>query len=352
LAADDDKDGTPDPIVGKDTARQVTRVARLIAFTIAAVLLLATVSYFLWWDTTPSEEELKDQAGLKGKPQLLIGVQGDIPGVSLLEAGGQYTGFDIDIGYMIGADLGFRPHEVRFLVVENEDRNRMRARDGDHYLTVDLVIATYSITELRARDPNVRFSAPYLNTEQSVITLERHSPVHELTDLAGKSVCTITTATSKSPATEAGAHVIGKRKISECIPGLRSGEFDAVTSDAAVLAGFVAKEPLVFQHHDIGLETPELWGINVGPNEPLRKLVDLSLYRSRYDPQDKRWEDAYDRHLRVLERTSLPQPVAIDKQPNVDMPEVRQWPWERLVGAIAVAPTALRRRRSRQRPAG
>lgn len=129
-----------------------------------------------------------------------------MPGVSLQDpATGAFSGFDIDIGYLIAADLGFRPHEVRFLPLENEDRNRMYARDGNGYRTVDLVIATYSITEQRARDPNVRFSSPYLNTEQSVMTLAAKPPVQDLSDLRDKPVCTITitTSTSRNPAAEA-----------------------------------------------------------------------------------------------------------------------------------------------------
>jgi glutamate transport system substrate-binding protein len=351
VAGDDTAAGnTRRRTLDKNMARGLTRSARLIAFASAVLLIFAAALYFLWRDTTPSEEELREKAGLKGKPELLIGVQGgDIPGVSLQDpATGAFSGFDIDIGYLIAADLGFRPNEVRFVPIENEDRNRMLARDGNRYPTVDLVIATYSVTDERKRDPNVLFSSAYLNTEQSVMTLAGYPAVQDLGDLRDKPVCTITTSTSRTPVKEAGARVVGKRRISECIPGLRSGEFVAVTSDAAVLAGFIAAEPTVFRHHDIGLETPESWAVNVGPHEELRQLVNLALYRSQHDPEDKRWEDAYDRHLRPLEPASAPQPVAIDRQPHAEKVEVRQWPWERLTATIQATAGPRTRRRSRR----
>jgi glutamate transport system substrate-binding protein len=323
-------------------------VVRLVAWLVAVLLVVGAGLYF-WWQQVPSEDDLREAAGLKGKAQLFVGVADDNPGIALKDPKtGIYTGFDIDISYLIAADLGFRPNEVRFLTIENEDRNRMRAADEQgHFLTVDLVISTYSITEERERERSVSFSAPYLGTEQSVMTLKGVPPIQDLTDLAGKTVCTITTSTSRSAASEAGAKMVGKRRISECMPGLRNHEIDAVTTDAAILAGYVALEPDVFQHHDIGLAVPEEWGVNTGGNDELTKLVDLSLYRSRNDPEDRRWEDAYDRNLRKEERASFPQQVANDKQPDVDEVEVRQWPWERLAGMIRpIAATDLRRKRT------
>lgn len=304
------------------------RVVRLVAI-VTVIVLAVVVTGLVVWNSKPSEDDLKEQAGLIGKAELLVGVHKDVPGVSYLDPEtGRYKGFEIDIAYLVAADLGFRPHEVEFLFIENEDRSRMLSRYGDRHVTVDLVLSTYSITEEREREPTVSFSDPYLITEQSVMTLRGHPSVQDLTDLAGSKVCTISTSTSQVEAKDAGGLVVHKNKISECLPGLRSGEFEAVTSDAALLAGWVASEPDVYEHHDIGLSVQESWGINTGGDEALRTLVNLALYRSRNDPEDRRWEDAYDRHLRPLERASLPQPVAIDEQPDVREVEIRQWPWE------------------------
>ncbi|MEN3360973.1 MAG: hypothetical protein V7637_4955 [Mycobacteriales bacterium] len=69
--------------------------------------------------------------------------------------------------------------------------------------------------------------------------------------------------------------------------------------------------------------------MNVGPNEALRTLVNLALYRSWHDPGDRRWEDAFERDLRPLQVDSPDQDVAIDQQPEVSKPAVREWPWQR-----------------------
>ena len=119
----------------------------------------------------------------------------------------------------------------------------MQARDGDHFVTVDLVISTFSITEEREKMPLVSFSAPYLRTEQSVVTRKDHSPVQALEDLRGKNVCTLGTSTSQNAAARAGANVFGKNHLSDCVNDLLNGAYDAATTDAAMLAGFVAAHP-------------------------------------------------------------------------------------------------------------
>jgi glutamate transport system substrate-binding protein len=303
----------------------VGAVASLVALVAVAALAWLVIDELA--DRPPTAADLTEQAGMVGKAELRVGVKADIPGIAYRDPEtGEFSGFDIDIAYMIAADLGFQPHQVRFMVIEDEDRPKMRARDGDHHITVDLVIAHYSINKTREDEARVSFSAPYLFTEQSVITLRGHTAVHDLSALADRKVCTVSTSTSLGAAAEAGAKVERKQNHAECLRGLRDGEFEAVTSDAAILAGFVAAEPEVFEHHDIGLALTESWGVNTGGNEELRTLVNMSLRCSLTDPNDRDWEDAFDKHLRPLEKVNLPQPVAIDEQPHVGEVDVRGTP--------------------------
>ncbi|HEX6358359.1 transporter substrate-binding domain-containing protein [Actinophytocola sp.] len=305
----------------------VGALASLVALVAVAVLIWLVIDELV--DRPPTAADLTEQAGLVGTAELRVGVKDDIPGVAYRDPEtGEFSGFDIDIAYMIAADLGFQPHQVRFMVIEDEDRPKMRARDGDKHITVHLVIAHYSINKTREDEARVSFSAPYLFTEQSVMTRRGHTPVHDMSDLAGRPVCTVSTSTSMSPAEEADADVMPKQNYAECLRGLRDGTFEAVTSDAAILAGFVAAEPEVFEHHDIGLALTESWGVNTGGNEALRTLVNMSLRCSLTDPNDRDWEDAYDKHLRPIEKVNLPQPVAIDEQPQVDEVNVRGTPCE------------------------
>jgi glutamate transport system substrate-binding protein len=308
----------------------VIRGMRLGALVLAVLIVVVVAVSAVTQTGPPSREELIQRAGLIGKSQLLIGVKDDQPGISLRDPQtGAYTGFDIDIAYMVAADLGFGRETVRFLPIESKDRARMQAQDGDRFATVDLVLASYSITQERLAIPGVSFSAPYLRTAQSVLTRRDHSSVQSLGDLRGQKVCSLTTSTSENSARRSDVQVVGKNKISDCVAGLRAKEFDAVTTDAAILAGFVHAHPDELRMHAIGVDADEQWGINAGSNAALRTLVDLSLYHSKYDPGDHRWEDAFQQNLLPEQPDSLPQEVAIGEQPPVAEVRVREWPWQR-----------------------
>ena len=62
----------------------------------------------------PSVEELRRQAGVDNWSELAIGVKDDQPGTAFYNKDGTWSGFDIDIAYMIAEDLGFRRGEVKF----------------------------------------------------------------------------------------------------------------------------------------------------------------------------------------------------------------------------------------------
>jgi glutamate transport system substrate-binding protein len=314
---------------GTGFAARMARLAVVVILLVGAVVVAAaTVSGI----GPPSKNDLIQQAGLLDKKQLLVGVKDDQPGLALQDKKtGVYRGFDVSIAYMVAAELGFVPDDVRFLTIESEDRARRQAYDtvDKKMVTVDLVVATFSITPTRVKDPDVLFSAPYLRTEQSVLTRssERNRTIEALTDLAGEQVCTLNTTTSIDNLRKAGVKPTGRNRISECVTGLLNGTYKAVSTDAAILAGFEAEHPKELAMHDVGLESSEDYGINVGPNPALRTLVNLALYKSLTDPNDRRWEDAYDTYLRSEQSVSWPQQVAVAKQPTVTKPSVRVWPW-------------------------
>ncbi|HEY2674461.1 MAG TPA: transporter substrate-binding domain-containing protein [Rugosimonospora sp.] len=309
--------------------RAVVRLLRLGAIVTAVVLVVVVGVTLLVRTGPPSKDDLMRQAGLVGKSQLLVGVLDDEPGISVRDPQtGQYSGFDIDMTYLVASDLGFDRASVRFLPIQSKDRARMQAQDGDQFVTVDLVAASYSITADRAAQPGVAFSASYLSTAQSVMTRRGHAPVQAWSDLQGERVCTITTSTSLLSAQQNVVKVY-RNKVSECVDDLLAGKIDAVTTDAAILAGFVHAHPGELMLNALGVDFDEQWGMNVGDNTALRTLVDLSLYHSRYDSTDRRWEEAFDRDLRPEQHDSLPQEVANDRQPPVAKVRVREWPWQK-----------------------
>jgi ABC-type amino acid transport substrate-binding protein len=305
---------------------------RLAALGLALVLALALTVGRIFVGGPPSVAELRAQAGVDTWGVLPIGVKDDQPGTAFRDENGVWSGFDIDIAYMIAEDLGFRQSDVRFYAMESEDRARMQATDAKGArVPVKMVIASFSITQARI-DAGVRFSAPYLYTEQSVMTLPGHDPVSTWRDLKGTKVCSLSSSTSASAATDAGVYVLSRNKISECFADLDHHDVTAVTTDAAILAGYKAKYPTKYTHWDLGLDGVEKWGVNVGDNKALQKLVDLTLYRSLKDPKDGRWERAYRTNLQseVARNKEGDKfiPIAVAEQPNVDRPDIRDLPWE------------------------
>ncbi len=333
---------------------------RFVAWIVFGALVV-TAGVYIWWQAKPSIADLRHQALLDTKSELRIGVMSDMPGVSELDpATHTYRGFDIDIAYLVAADLGFRRDQVHFYTVSNEDREKASVLADGKSVQLDMVIAAYSITDERQRTPYVNFSSPYLRTEQSVVTLADHPDVHALPDLTGKRVCTLGTSTSASPASKAGIVVVLEDKISTCMKRLtETHDVDAVTTDAVILAGFLYQDTLAnpghpaLKGHNISLEGEELWGISTGgkteDKEALRKLVNLSLYKSQHDPNDTRWEEAFDRSLRVEQPASGDQRVAIDQQPDAEKEDVRQWPWQNL-GSGPTTRTTPRPNARRRRP--
>ncbi|MEU7753282.1 transporter substrate-binding domain-containing protein [Micromonospora sp. NPDC049101] len=334
----------PAPAVTTSPRTARARQLRLVGLIVALAVLAAALVPIVLATGPPTRDELLEQAGLKGKQQLVIGVKDDQPGISQRLSNNVWKGFDVDIAYLIAGYLGFDHSQVRFVPIESEDRARRQARDNDGFVIVDMVIASYSINDKR-REEGAVFSAAYLHTEQSVVTLKSfREQVSSLEDLRGLTVCSLTTSTSIQRLAEAGARPVGRNRISECIQELYDGKVQAVTTDAAILAGFVTgdqpgddgqrfpvtlKNVKPLQHWDIGSSPQEKWGVNVGPNQALLDLVDLALYASATDEENSTWENAYNTNLRWQQGYNLPQPVAEQQQPEARKVEVRQWPWER-----------------------
>jgi glutamate transport system substrate-binding protein len=311
---------------------------RLAAVGVIIVLVLAFGWMRLFHLGPPSIEDLRRTAGVDEWQTLPIGVKDDQPGIAQRDpADGSWRGFDIDIAYMIAEDLGFRREEVRFYGIESEDRARMEATGlKGEPVPVKMVIASYSITEARESEPNVMFTQSYLHTEQSVITLKGHAKVASLEEFRGKDVCSLSSSTSAQAADDSDARLTRRNRVSECFDLLDQEKVDAITTDAAILAGFKARAEEKYDHWDLGLDKTEPWGVSVGANAALRDLVNITLYRSFKDPKDARWEQAYEKNIlpeTVTNKAADGQlvPLARPQQPETTRPRVRELPWEEVL---------------------
>ena len=211
---------------------------------------------------------------------ITIGTTFDQPGFgSLNTATGEPEGFDVEIGKIIAADLGIAPADITWVDVASTQRETL-IEDG----TVDLVIATFTITDQRKEA--ISFAGPYLIAGQDLM-VEKGNPASILgpEGLAGKTVCSVPEATStrkiKQDYPEAELTLLDD--YSACAQALKDGQVDAVTSDNVVLYGFAADEPDAFEV--VGKPfTEEPYGIGLSrDNTELRNFIDDSLEASIAD---------------------------------------------------------------------
>ena len=171
-----------------------------------------------------------------------IGVKYDQPGVGLRPPGADAPeGFDIEIGRIIADRLGIDEVDITWVEAVSESREQLLESGS-----FDLVIASYSITDERRE--RVGQAGPYFTTgQQLLVRTEDEDTITGPDDLAGLQVCSVTGSTSLDRVeAEYDADPVGFSTYSECVDRLRKDEIDAVTTDGAILLGYVAERPELF----------------------------------------------------------------------------------------------------------
>jgi glutamate transport system substrate-binding protein len=212
-----------------------------------AALVAVTVACQNDQETTADDTQRSAHGPLYDMNRALrIGVKTDLPGIGLADStGGNNTGLDIDIGKEIAAALRDQPV---FQAVVSRDREQLILSGA-----VDLVIASYSITESRLE--KIAFAGPYLIAGQDILVRSADASAYTgVASLRDKKVCVAKGSSSyehledrfsaawakKYIVTEvAGQPILGYR---ECVNLLLAGAVDAVSTDNVILAGF-ASEP-------------------------------------------------------------------------------------------------------------
>jgi glutamate transport system substrate-binding protein len=151
---------------------------------------------------------------------------------------GRITGFDAEMARMVAAAITGSERNIQF--VEAVPRNREAwLRSG----VVDVVIATYSITEERRRI--VEFTKPYYYAGQDILVRAADPRVRGIDDLAGMKVCVAWGSTSmkRLRARLPAARIVSVDAFGECLPALIGGNVDAVSTDDTVLLGMLSRNP-------------------------------------------------------------------------------------------------------------
>ncbi|WP_433326276.1 glutamate ABC transporter substrate-binding protein [Spirillospora sp. CA-294931] len=185
--------------------------------------------------------EKKDDT-IADKDKLIVGVKYDQPGLGL-KSGSGAEGFDVDVAKAIAKKMGVDEKNVTFKEAKSANRESFIANG-----TVDMVIATYSITA--ARKPKVTFGGPYIVTHQDIMVRADDSSIKDLASLKGKKLCAVSGSNSWKNITDGTNKLSQKVQMEtvpaqgydDCITKLKGGAVDVVSTDATILAGYAGRE--------------------------------------------------------------------------------------------------------------
>ena len=216
---------------------------------------------------------------------ITIGVKYDQPGLGFKGATDDMPrGFDPEIGKILAASLGIAPEDITWKETISDNREPF-LEEGE----VDLVIATYSITDDRRKV--VGQAGPYYVTGQQLLVRSDNDEIDGVEDIKGKEVCSVTGSTSLENVKKEGAKPRGFATYSECVDQVLDGTVDAMTTDGSILLGYAAEQP-----DDLKVVgepfSEERYGIGYSKNSPeMCQWINDTLTQSF---EDGSWEEAFD----------------------------------------------------------
>ena len=178
-------------------------------------------------------------AEIRERGFIRVGIKFDQPNFGVRDPStGDVVGFDAEIAKLLAVgifgggvnDIGSR---IRWVEALSKDREAF-LQDR----TVDIVVATYSITDERKQ--SVDFVGPYLLARQDIMVRETDRSMTGVADLSGKRVCTAQGSTSHQHLVQRNPQAIPvlRDTYSECHVALSNGEVEAMTTDQQILEGY------------------------------------------------------------------------------------------------------------------
>ncbi|MDP4509815.1 glutamate ABC transporter substrate-binding protein [Nonomuraea turcica] len=201
---------------------------------------------------------------IRGAKRVVVGTKWDQPSLGLKTGAGDPQGFDVDVArYVVKALAGGEDVQITWRESPSSTREAL-LQNG----TVDMIFATYAITEARKR--HVTFGGPYVLVEQDTMVRADNTTIKKVTDLRHKRICLAEGSNSyrrivdppPDGMLDLPAKLVPTRNYSECVSKLASGRLDAVSTQNLILAGFAEAEPGRFKL----LNDPffqEKWGVGL-----------------------------------------------------------------------------------------
>lgn len=250
-----------------------------------------------------------DPATLVGRAQsgrLTIGIRFDQPGLAERTVDGRFVGFDVDVAKYVAARLGVKPAGITWREANSSSRETDLTSG-----TVDLVVATYSITDQRKQ--LVAFAGPYFVTGQDLLVRKFDTTISGPSSLDGHRLCSVTGSTSAQKVQNDFAQavqLVEYPRYSDCVTALLAGQVDAVTTDAVILAGYVKQnpellklvgKPFSIEHYGIGLRNGDTAG-RTALDDAIQQMISTGA-----------WLDSARRNL-ASPGYPLPEPPAVTER--------------------------------------
>ena len=250
-------------------------------------------------------------AEIQSAGKLTVGTKFDQPLFGLKGLSGKPEGFDVEIAKIIAAKLGVDADKIEF--VESVSKNREPFLEQKR---VDMVVATYTIND--KRDKVVDFAGPYFEAGQDILVAKGNpAGIDGPESLKGKRTCSVSGSTpAETMVTKyglvEGADLKTVDVYTKCRDALKNGQFDAVTTDNVILAGYVEAAPDDFEL--IGKPfTEEPYGIGIPEGqEDFCDFINTTLKESVTDGS---YEKAFKATAgKIIETVpTLPAPRGCDK---------------------------------------
>ncbi|GAA0341320.1 glutamate ABC transporter substrate-binding protein [Micropruina glycogenica] len=221
---------------------------------------------------------------------LKIGIKFDQPGMGL-NSGGKYTGFDVDVATYVAGKLGTTPDKITWVQAPSAQRETL-IETGQ----VDLVVATYSITDERKK--KVSFAGPYFIAGQDLLIRADDTSITGPDSLGGKTLCSVTGSTSAQNVKKQYPDVQLREfgTYSECVAALVAKGVDALTTDNTILAGYASQAEYAGKLKVVGKTfSTENYGIGLklGNTDLCNKVTDAIKAMI----SDGSWQKAVDANL-------------------------------------------------------
>ncbi len=211
-------------------------------------------------DDAETDTEAEGNGG--GGGTITVGIKYDQPGLGFREGDNEPTGFDVDVAKAVLAEMGYEEDQIDWAEAPTPQRENM-LENGQ----VDMIFATYSITEERAE--RVDFAGPYFMAGQDILVRVDEEDITGPEDLNGKNLCSVTGSTPAQNVRDTYAddvELVEQDGYSECLTFLQSGQIDAVTTDDIILAGLAASDEYAGEFKVVGEAfTEEPYGVGL-PN--------------------------------------------------------------------------------------